>query len=91
VTATAINWLVAGGSALSALGIFWAALRRTARAAVDFIRVVRELLELQPRVVELGERLVELVEQHNGHAHRLDRLESVVFPNPFRKDNTHVS
>jgi hypothetical protein len=91
VTATAINWLVAGASALTALGIFWAALRRTVRAVVEFVRVVHELLELQPRVVELGERLVELVEQHNGHAHRLDRLESVVFPNPFRKDNTHVS
>jgi hypothetical protein len=90
VTAAAINWIVAGGSALGALGILWAALRRTVRAFVDFVRVVRELLELQPRVVELGERLVELVEKHNGHAHRIDRLEAVVFPNPFRKDNTRV-
>lgn len=86
MTGAAINWLVAGGSALGALGILWAALRRTVRAVVEFVRVVRELLELQPRVVELGERLVELVEQHNRSSSRLDRIEAVVFPNPFRKD-----
>lgn len=90
MTAAAVNWIVAGGSALGALGIFWAALRRTVRTLVDFVRVVRQLLELQPRVVELGERLVDLVEQHNQHSSRLDRLEAAVFPNPFRKDSTHV-
>jgi hypothetical protein len=90
VTTNAANWLVAGASALTALGIFWAALRKAGRAAVETVRIVRQLLELQPRVVELGERLVQLVEQQTGHSTRLDRLESVVFPNPFRKDN-HVS
>ncbi|WP_367575276.1 hypothetical protein [Streptomyces griseoaurantiacus] len=80
-----MNWVVAGGSALTALGIIWAAVRRAVRALVDGVRVVRQLLELQPRVVELGERLVVLVEQQTGHGARLDRLESAVFPLP-RKD-----
>lgn len=90
MSATAVNWLVAGASALTALGILWAALRRTVRAIVDGVRVVRQLLELQPRVVELGERLVVLVEQQSGHGARLDRLESAVFPTS-RKDPFHVS
>lgn len=85
-----MNWLVAGASALTALGILWAALRRTVRAIVDGVRVIRQLLELQPRVVELGERLVVLVEQQSGHGARLDRLEAAVFPTP-RKDPSHVS
>lgn len=79
----AINWAVAGASGLTALGILWAALRRTVRGLLDGVRVVRQLLELQPRVVQLGERLVELVERQSGHGARLDRLESHVFP---RKD-----
>lgn len=88
-----MNWVVAGASALTALGILWAALRSTVRAIVDGVRVVRQLLELQPRVIDLGERLVELVEQQTGHGARLDRLEAVVFPPPlpFRKDPPHVS
>lgn len=88
MSATAVNWIVAGASALTALGILWAALRSTVRAIVDGVRVVRQLLELQPRVVELGERLVELVEQQSGHGARLGRLEAVVFP--LRKDPPHV-
>jgi hypothetical protein len=85
VTGAAVNWIVAGGSALTALGIIWAAVRRTARTVIEGVRVVRQLLELQPRVVELGERLVVLVEQQTGHGARLNRLESAVFPLP-RKD-----
>lgn len=80
MSATAINWLVAAASALTALGILWAAARRTVRALIEGVRVVRQLLELQPRVVELGERLVVLVEQQSGHGARLDRLELAVFP-----------
>ncbi|MFJ3540366.1 hypothetical protein ACIPQA_33605 [Streptomyces sp. NPDC090109] len=80
MSATAINWIVAAGSALTALGILGAAVRRTVRALIDGVRVVRQLLELQPRVVELGERLVVLVEQQSGHGARLDRLETAVFP-----------
>lgn len=80
MTAVAVSWVVAGASALTALGIIWAAVRRTARALIDGVRVVRQLLELQPRVVELGERLVALVEQQTGHGARLDRLETAVFP-----------
>lgn len=86
------NLIVTGGAALGALGIIWAALRRTVRALVDLVRVVRELLELQPRVIELGERLVELVDHHHGHASRLDRLEAAVFPpDPLRKDLPHAA
>lgn len=84
-----VNWIVAGGAAISALGIIWATLRRLVRAAVDFVRVVRELLELQPRVVELGERLVELVERHGDHELRLTRIEAAVFPTP-PKEITHA-
>lgn len=80
MSATAINWIVAAGAAVTALGILGAAVRRTARAVIDSVRVVRQLLELQPRVVELGERLVVLVEQQTGHGARLDRLETAVFP-----------
>lgn len=80
MSATAINWIVAAASALTALGILGAAVRRTVRALIDSVRVVRQLLELQPRVVELGERLVVLVEQQSGHGARLDRLETAVFP-----------
>lgn len=80
MSATAINWIVAAASALTALGILGAAVRRTVRALIDGVRVVRQLLELQPRVVELGERLVALVEQQSGHGARLDRLETAVFP-----------
>lgn len=83
MTGTAVNWVVAGASALTALGIIWAAMRRTARTLIEGVRVVRQLLELQPRVVELGERLVVLVEQQSGHGARLDRLEAVVFPEEF--------
>lgn len=90
MTGTAINWVVAGASALTALGIIWAALRKTARAVVDGVRVVQQLLELQPRVVQLGERLVELVEKHNGHGARLDRLEAVVFT-PWKEHPHDVS
>jgi hypothetical protein len=87
MSAAAINWLVAAASALTALGILWAAVRRTVRALLDASRVVREILELQPRVVDLGERLVRLVEDHNRSSNRLDHLEAAVFP--FRKDS-HV-
>ena len=80
MTPLAVNWIVAGASGVAALGILWAALRSTVRAIVDFVRIVREILALQPRVVELGERLVELVEQQTGHGARLDRLETAVFP-----------
>ncbi|MEU0788020.1 hypothetical protein ABZ341_41640 [Streptomyces sp. NPDC006173] len=80
MSATAINWLAAAASASVSLGIVWASMRRTVRALVDGVRVVRQLLELQPRVVELGERLVALVEQQTGHGARLDRLEETVFP-----------
>jgi hypothetical protein len=76
---SAVNWLMAGASALTALGIIWAALRRAVRSLADVVRIVRQLLELQPRVVDLGERLVLLVEQHNHASVRLDRLESAVF------------
>jgi hypothetical protein len=86
VSATAVNWVVASGSALTALGIIWAAVRRTARTLIEGVRVVRQLLELQPRVVDLGERLVVLVEQQSGHGARLDRLESVV----FSEESTHA-
>lgn len=72
--------LVAGASALTALGIIWAALRRAVRAVVDMVTVVRELLQLQPRVLDLGERLVELVDHHQDHAARIERLETRVFP-----------
>ena len=88
MSSTAINWLVAAASGLTALGILWAAVRRTARALIEGVRVVRQLLELQPRVVELGERLVVLVEQQTGHGARLDRLESAVFPIP--KESSHA-
>jgi hypothetical protein len=74
-----VSIVVAGASALTGLGIIWAALRRSVRALVDVVRVVRQLLELQPRVVELGERLVQLVDNNRGHADRLDRLEHAVF------------
>jgi hypothetical protein len=86
VSATAINWIVAAGAAVTALGILGAAARRTVRALIDGVRVVRQLLELQPRVVELGERLVVLVEQQSGHGARLDRLETAVFP-LFKKES----
>jgi hypothetical protein len=85
MSATAINWLVAAASAFTALGIVWAALRRIVRALVAASRLVQQILELQPRVVELGERLVVLVEEHNRASTRLDRLEDVVFPDPLRK------
>lgn len=81
-----VNLIVAGASALTALGIIWAALRRSVSALVDVVRVVRQLLELQPRVVELGERLVELVDNNRGHGIRLDRLEKAVFPTPLTKE-----
>lgn len=75
-----MNWVVASGAAISALGIIWAALRRLVRAVVDFVRVARELLALQPRVVELAEQLVELVDRHGDHDRRLTRIEAAVFP-----------
>jgi hypothetical protein len=84
------NIVVAGASALTALGIIWAALRRSVRALVDVVRVVRQLLELQPRVVELGERLVQLVDNNRGHSDRLDRLEEAVFPT-LQKEAPHAS
>jgi hypothetical protein len=84
-----INLVVAGGAALSALGIIWATLRRSVRALVDVVRVVRQLLELQPRVVELGERLVQLVDNNRGHSDRLERLEAAVFPT-LQKDSPHA-
>lgn len=90
MSATAINWLVATASGLTALGILWAAVRRTVRALLDAARTVRQLLELQPRVVELGERLVVLVEQQSGHGARLDRLESVVFSPFVVKEHPHA-
>lgn len=80
MSASAVNWIVAGGAAISALGIIWATLRRLVRAVVDFVRVARELLALQPRVVELAEQLVELVERHSDHELRLTRVEAAVFP-----------
>ncbi|WP_031106314.1 hypothetical protein [Streptomyces sp. NRRL S-146] len=89
MSATAINWIVAAASALTALGILGAAVRRSVRALIDGVRVVRQLLELQPRVVELGERLVVLVEQQTGHGARLDRLETAVFP--LKKESSHAS
>jgi hypothetical protein len=85
MSAAAINWAVAAASGLTALGILWTAVRRTVRALIEASRVVREILELQPRVVELGERLVQLVEDHNRSSNRLDHLEAVVFPDPLRK------
>lgn len=85
------NLVVAGGAALSALGIIWAALRRSVRALLDVVRVVRQLLELQPRVVELGERLVQLVDNTGAHASRLDRLEAAVFPiDPLQKGTSNA-
>lgn len=90
MSALAVNWIVAGASALTGLGILWAALRTTVRAVVDFVRIVRELLALQPRVLELGERLVLLVEQQTGHGARLDRLEAAVWPVSLRKDSPDV-
>lgn len=80
-----MNWLVAAASGLGALGIVWAALRRLVRALVAASRLVQQILELQPRVVELGERLVVLVEDHNRASTRLDRIEETLFPDPLRK------
>lgn len=80
MSTAAVNWVVAGGAAISALGIIWATLRRLVRAVVDFVRVARELLALQPRVVELAEQLVELVQRHGDHELRLSRVEAAVFP-----------
>lgn len=85
MSSTAINWLVAAAAAITALGILGTAVRRTVRALLAASRLVQQILELQPRVVELGERLVVLVEDHNHAATRLDRIEAVVFPDPLRK------
>jgi hypothetical protein len=89
MSTAAMNWLLGTASGLGALGIIWAALRRIVGALVDASRLVKQILELQPRVVELGERLVVLVDDHNQASARLDRIEAVVFPDPLRKDS-HV-
>lgn len=81
------EWVVAAAAAISALGIIWATLRGVVRAAVDFVGV-RELLELQPRVVQLAEQLVDLVDRHGDHERRLSRLETAVFPP--KKEITHA-
>ncbi len=82
------DWVIAAAAAVTALGIIWGTLRRLVRAAVDFVRVVRELLELQPRVVQLAEQLVVLVDEHGNHNVRLTRLEAAVFPP--KKEITHA-
>lgn len=88
MSAQTLNLIIAAASGLTGLGIIWAATRRTVRALLDAVRTVRQLLLLQPRVVELGERLVVLVEQQSGHGARLDRLELAVFP--LVKEHPHV-
>lgn len=81
------------GGVLGALAVIWATLRRMVRGFVDVVDLVRELLQLQPRVVELGERLANLVDQmrgwHDTHEQRLTRVERAVFPN--ERENSHAS
>lgn len=71
--------IVSAGAVLAALGVILASLRRVVRGLVDVVGVGRALLQLQPRVVDLGERLVVLVNEKDDHERRLQQVERVVF------------
>lgn len=71
--------VVTVGAVLGALTVIWATIRRAVRGLVDLVSVARDLLQLQPRVVELGERLVELVNEKDDHERRILRLEVAAF------------
>jgi hypothetical protein len=70
--------VITAGAVVAALGVLLAAVRKVVRVLVDVAGVARALLQLQPRVVELGERLVVLVDEHDDHERRLLRLEVAV-------------
>lgn len=80
--------VVTAGAVVAALGIIWAAVRRFLRGTVALVTLLRDLLQLQPRVIALAERLTDLVDEMRtwrvDYDHRLTRLESAVLTEPER-------
>lgn len=74
-----MNYLITAAGVLGALAVITTATRHALRGLVDMVDLVRSLLQLQPRVVELAEQIAagldEMRTWRQTYESRLTRLE----------------
>ena len=74
------TWVLSAAGLLAALGVLATAVRRTVHGLVDLVDLVRSLLQLQPRVIELAELLQQSLTEQQAWRADFDRRLTALEP-----------